>query len=350
MLVGAHYHRAPSDVLAGALALVGTVAWERSEWHVEPLVHLDCDPGHDDAVAILLGAYQGSVVSISTVGGNAPLPAVTENALLCTQLFGLEVPVGVGADRPLLRKASHAPEIHGEGGLAGPLTPALTRSVDRRDACELMLASAEANPGLWLVATGPMTNVAAALVAHPRLRDLIGGIAFMGGSTSFGNWTPAAEFNIWCDPEAAAVVLGSGVTPIRMVGLNVTHQVLIGSEETERIRLISGSLATFVADLYEFFRTAYEDHFFARSLAPLHDPCALLAVTHPDLFEFEDRHVVIDPSDGPSRGATVVDERGTKQGDAPNVEVAVGVDRDAIVKLVEQAVGTLSVAGGSPAS
>jgi inosine-uridine nucleoside N-ribohydrolase len=174
-------------------------------------IWLDCDPGHDDAVAMIMAARWADLIGISTVAGNSPVANTTINALVVAQVADLDVPVYAGADRPLVRTAVFAPNIHGESGLVGPTFPPLCRrAADGHGVDALLRASRHhgQDGDFWLVATGPLTNVALALRSDPSLVDRLAGIAIMGGGAGFGNTTAWAEFNIWADPEAASVVFG----------------------------------------------------------------------------------------------------------------------------------------------
>jgi inosine-uridine nucleoside N-ribohydrolase len=303
--------------------------------HRLPLL-LDCDPGHDDAVAIVVAAHFGELLAITTVSGNAPLARTTENALLVTQLFGIDVPVHAGADRPLVGEAKHAESIHGITGLDGPERPPLTRAAADGHAVDALIELTRQHDDVWLVATGPFTNVAQALTRDPGLARRVRGIAVMGGSTSFGNWSPVAEFNVVGDPEAAAVVLACGAE-IRMIGLNASHQVLVDAARTERLRVGGTPQATFIAGLYDFFRATYR-RVYAMDAAPMHDPCAVLAALQPELFEMHARHVEVETAGRFTRGMTVVDERGPGIGAPPNVRVVYGVDASGVLDRIEEAV------------
>ena len=300
-----------------------------------PRIILDCDPGHDDALALLFAAQHCDLLGVTTVSGNAPLGNTTRNALLTLQIAGLDVPVYAGAERPLVEGAKHAPDIHGESGLGGPVLPELTREPAGHDAVRFILETVRQTDNVWLVAVGPLTNVALALREAPDLAERLAGISVMGGSAGPGNRTATAEFNIWADPEAAHIVFESGV-PLIMCGLNVTHQFMIYEADVARIRALSNPVASFAADLLGFYGQAYADAFFGRAEGPLHDPCAVLALTHPELFEFGTRHVAIELRGEHTRGMTVVDERGNRARDAapPNVEVAYKLDRDAALELL----------------
>jgi inosine-uridine nucleoside N-ribohydrolase len=297
---------------------------------------LDCDPGHDDAAAIVLASSVADIVGISTVAGNAPLTQTTNNALLITQLFDIDVPVAPGAAAPLAGAAHHAPSIHGISGLDGPEHPPLTRTPIAQSAPDFLIEQTRKREGLWIVATGPLTNVALAIQRDPTICTRIAGISIMGGSATFGNWTAAAEFNIWADAEAADIVFRCGA-PIRMAGLNTTHEVLVEQHHVDELAVFGTPRATFMAELYRFFRSTY-DEAFGMPAAPMHDPCAVLAVTNPELFDLRPRHVQIEITGSLTRGMTLVDERGWGMGEAPNTEVLYNPNASAILQLIYQAV------------
>ena len=301
-----------------------------------PRIILDCDPGHDDAVALLLAAHTCDLLGVTTVSGNAPLHLTTHNALISAQIYGLDVPVYAGADRPLVAEAQHAAFIHGETGLGGPELPDLTRQAAGEDAVRFIIDTVRAQENVWLVAVGPLTNIALALRAAPDLAGKLGGVSIMGGSAGFGNVTPVAEFNIWADPEAADIVYRSGA-PLIMCGLNVTHQWLIDEETVHRIREVGGDAATFVADMLTYYSQAYGKKFSGRAEGPLHDPCAVLALSHPELLEFGVRHVAVECAGAHTRGMTVVDERGVKESEGGNVKVAYKIDAEGASKLLFEA-------------
>ncbi len=303
----------------------------------KPPVILDCDPGHDDAIALLLAAQHCEVLGVTAVSGNVPLELTTHNALITTQILGLDLPVHAGANRPLVAEAQHAEFIHGETGLGGPELPELEREVSSRNAVQFIIDTVRAKENIWLVATGPLTNVALALRSAPDLAERLAGVSLMGGSASFGNVTPVAEFNIWADPEAAEVVLSCGA-PIIMCGLNVTHQFMVGEADIAEIRSIENAAATFTADMLDFYAHAYSEKFYGRVEGPLHDPCAVLAVSHPELFTLEARHVGVETQGRHTLGMTVVDERGVKEMGASNVQVAYKVNREKALEILLDAV------------
>lgn len=305
----------------------------------KPRILLDCDPGHDDAIAIVVAAHHAELVGITTVAGNAPLDRTTHNALVLRDLLGIDVPVHSGASRPLIAEPHAAPAIHGVSGLDGADLPEPTTPLDSTDAVGFIVESVRTEEGLWLCAVGPLTNLAIALRAAPDLAGRIGGISVMGGG-SFGNRTPVAEFNVWADPEAAAAVFAYG-GPLVMAGLNVTHQFLATPDRIGAVEAIGGRLATTLASLLRFFSDAYR----ARSemeAAAVHDPLAVLALTHPGLFERRPRHVAVETGGRLTRGMTVIDERVLRDRPGPTCDVLTAVDAGAAWALVVEAVSAAS--------
>jgi inosine-uridine nucleoside N-ribohydrolase len=301
---------------------------------VRPTIVLDCDPGHDDALAIAVAGRHTELLGITTVAGNVPLPLTTRNALAMVAVLGLDVPVHAGSPRPLVAEPRTAEFIHGASGLDGPALPNALPEPASHDAVRFLVDTVRARPGqVWIVATGPLTNVALALRAAPDLAGSVAGISLMGGGVPWGNVTPAAEFNVLVDPEAADVVFRSGAR-IVMAGLNVTHQWLMGPAERARIRATGGRVAAFCADLLDFFGDAYARAFSGVPAGPLHDPIAVLALTHPELFEVVPHHVVIELTGTHTRGMTVADLRGVRRGAAPNVELLTRIDAAAATEAL----------------
>jgi len=299
-------------------------------------VVLDCDPGHDAALAFLLAGATTELVGVSAVSGNAPLEKTLRNALAVTQIAGLDVPVHAGATRPLVAAPRHAAFIHGESGLDGPTLPPLTRRPADGTAVRFLLESAEARDDLWLVATGPLTNVALALREEPGLAQRLQGISVMGGSYGPGNVTPTAEFNVLADPEAAAVVFGSGARLV-MAGLDLTHRFRVNPPRVAAIRALGNRTATFAAELLDAYGAAYARSFGPEVGVPLHDPCAVLALTHPALFTSEERHVDVELAGTLTRGMTVVDRRGGARGPAPNTTVLTDLDDERAFEVLRAA-------------
>jgi len=299
---------------------------------------IDCDPGHDDVMAILLGGRTLDLQGITPVHGNASLENTTRNARQTVEFAGLTaIPIAVGMPRPLVREPRYAPQVHGASGLDGPTLPPPTVPLHPQHAVEFILDRSHAIEDLYLVPVGPLTNIASALQRDPTLPARIKGISLMGGSLTFGNSTPTAEFNIYCDPEAAHVVFSSGI-PIKMVGLNVTHQVPATPERRAQIRAIGSRSSTHVADMLDF----YSRHEHAGG--SMHDPLAVAALVDPDILTFEPMHVAIELSGKHTYGMTVCDGRHLRpdpregaarapRGDPPNAEVAVAVNAERFWEL-----------------
>jgi pyrimidine-specific ribonucleoside hydrolase len=302
-------------------------------------VILDCDPGHDDALAIALACASPAldVLGVTTVAGNAELVATTRNALRVLTLLGrTDVPVAAGADRPLVRESLVQPQFHGETGLDGADLPEPGAAVRPEPAIELAaeLVRASETP-VTLVATGPLTNIALFLSAHRALNRRIGAISLMGGSLGVGNTTASAEFNIWQDPEAAAIVFESGV-PILMAGLDVTHQALALPSDVARLERIGNRTGRVFADLIRFFAVHHRDRY-GWDGPPIHDAVAVGVLVAPWLFHRRTMRIDVEMGDGLTRGRTVGDEQGIS-GRRPNAEVGVKVDREALLELVIDAV------------
>ncbi|HWL44029.1 MAG TPA: nucleoside hydrolase [Ilumatobacter sp.] len=312
-----------------------------------PSIILDCDPGHDDVVAIIAAAAHTELLGITTVAGNAPLDRTTHNACIFRDWLALPTTVHAGADRPLVTAPKFAAFVHGESGLDGADLPAPVRGPDSTDAVEFIVHTARAHPGLTLVPIGPLTNIALALRAAPDLAGNVAGISLMGGG-SYGNRTPAAEFNIWADPEAAAIVFAAGI-PLTMAGLDVTHQFLLTTERIGQVNELPGHLASVLADLFGFFNSNYIARHEGMPGAALHDPLAVLAVTHPELFERTRRHVVVETRGEHTAGMTVIDRRLVHDRDAENCDVLESVDADAAWALVLDAIARFSAATATTA-
>ena len=304
-------------------------------------VILDVDPGHDDAVAIMLacGAPELDLLAVTTVAGNAPLEKTTRNALRVLSLIGQTgVPVAAGASSPLRRPLSTAEDIHGESGLEGSEIPDSPLEPDGRRATELIAdALRDAPEPVTLIPTGPLTNIATFLREHPGLRERVARISLMGGSIGLGNTTPAAEFNIYVDPEAAREVFGSGL-PITMSGLEVTHQAGAGPAERGRLRAL-GRVGAVVADFLEFYAGTHEATF-GSDAPPLHDPVAVAAVLEPGLLKTRPMRVDVECESELTRGETVCDYYGVT-GEPPNAEVGVELDMEGFFELLYRSLGRL---------
>jgi pyrimidine-specific ribonucleoside hydrolase len=300
---------------------------------------LDVDPGHDDAVAIMLACAGLDLLAVTTVAGNVPLEKTTRNALRVLSLIGrTDVPVAAGASSPLHRPLHTAEDIHGQSGLEGPDIPDASSEPDERDATELIADTLrEAPEPVTLIPTGPLTNVATFLREHPELKERIARISLMGGSIGLGNTTPAAEFNVYVDPEAARAVFESGL-PITMSGLDVTHQAGAGRAERENLRTL-GRTGDVIAGLLEFFASTYESAF-GFDAPPLHDPVAVAAVMEPALLKTRPMRVDVECESELTRGETVCDFYGVT-GEPPNAEVGVELDREGFFDLLYRSLAYL---------
>jgi pyrimidine-specific ribonucleoside hydrolase len=297
------------------------------------------DPGHAAALAIALACASPGleVLGITTVVGNAPLELTTRNARRVLALLAREdVPVAAGADRPLLREAWVPSHVHGASGLDGADLPEPTVPLRAEPAIELQVELIRRWPRpVTLVPTGPLTNIALLLRAFPAIRERVAAISLMGGALGVGNTTASAEFNIWHDPEAAAIVFESGV-PILMAGLDVTHQALVLPEDIERLAGLGTRTGRVFADLMRFFGIHHRETY-GWAGPPVHDAVAVAVLVAPWLIGRRSLFVAVETGDGLTRGRTVGDERGVA-GRAPNAEVLVTLDRPAFLDLVVEAV------------
>lgn len=294
---------------------------------------MDCDPGHDDAIALLLvlASEAFAVRAVTVCAGNQTVDKTLENAKRIISLTGQRPRVARGVPQPLVRKLIVAPSVHGESGIDGPALPPSDLEEEPGGAVQLLYSEImQAKDPVTLVTTGPLSNVARLLLAHPDAADRIERISIMGGAVYGGNWTPAAEFNIYVDPEAADIVFRSGV-PILMSGLDVTHKALIYPEEVEQLRALGGTVPRITAELLDFFFGFHKAQGFAGS--PLHDACAVACLLAPELFQTKDYYVCIETQGRYTRGATVADVTGvTKQ--PPNATVCVDVCREGFFRLL----------------
>jgi purine nucleosidase/pyrimidine-specific ribonucleoside hydrolase len=297
---------------------------------------LDCDPGHDDAIALLLalGSPELELRGVTTVAGNQTLEKTTANALRVLELAGrADVPVAAGCARPLVRELYVAADVHGETGLDGPELPPPQAEPSAQHAVDFL---AEQLVGATLVATGPLTNVALLLARYPDARPER--IVLMGGAIAEGNVTPAAEFNIWADPEAAARVFGSGLD-VTMVGLDVTHRALVTRALAEQLRA-SGRVAEAVAELLDFYGVFHRE-VYGFDGSPVHDAVAVAHVIDPTLLEVERLNVRVDRESALCRGRTVVD-LWRRTGLEPNAGVAVGIESERFLRLLLERVARLT--------
>ncbi|ATM05640.1 TPA: pyrimidine-specific ribonucleoside hydrolase RihA [Raoultella planticola] len=299
---------------------------------------LDCDPGHDDAIAIVLAlaSPELDVKAITSSAGNQTPEKTLRNVLrMLTLLQRQDIPVAGGARKPLMRELIIADNVHGESGLDGPALPEPDFAPQSCTAVELMAKTLRESPQpVTIVATGPQTNVALLLNSHPELHDKIARIVMMGGAMVLGNWQPAAEFNIYVDPEAAEIVFQSGI-PVVMAGLDVTHRAQIHGLDIERFRQLGNPVATIVAELLDFFMEYHKDAKWGFTGAPLHDPCTIAWLLKPELFTSVERWVGVETQGKYTQGMTVVDYY-FLTGNQPNTTVLLDVDREGFVDLLAE--------------
>lgn len=299
---------------------------------------LDCDPGHDDAIAIVLAlaSPELDVKAITSSAGNQTPEKTLRNVLrMLTLLQRQDIPVAGGARKPLMRELIIADNVHGESGLDGPALPEPDFAPQNCTAVELMAKTLRESPQpVTIVATGPQTNVALLLNSHPELHEKIARIVMMGGAMVLGNWQPAAEFNIYVDPEAAEIVFQSGI-PVVMAGLDVTHRAQIHGLDIERFRQVGNPVATIVAELLDFFMEYHKDAKWGFTGAPLHDPCTIAWLLKPELFTCVERWVGVETQGKYTQGMTVVDYY-FLTGNQPNTTVLLDVDREGFVDLLAE--------------
>lgn len=279
---------------------------------------LDCDPGHDDAIALLLahGNPEIELLAVTTVHGNQTIEKVTRNALAVATVAGITgVPFAAGAHRPLVRVAEVAESIHGESGLDGPKLPEPAFAADERHAVDLIIDTIMSNePGtLTLVPTGALTNIALAVRKEPRIVERVKEVVLMGGGYHVGNWSASAEFNIVIDPEAAHIVFNEP-WKLTMVGLDLTHQALATPDVVAAIAAVDTAPARFVLELLEFFTQSYQD---AQGFdyPPVHDPCAVALVIDPTVMSVVRVPLDIELTGTLTLGMTVADFRAAAPAD-----------------------------------
>ncbi|BCG57875.1 ribosylpyrimidine nucleosidase [Paenibacillus sp. URB8-2] len=308
---------------------------------------IDCDPGHDDAIAILVAAAHPALdlLAITTVAGNAGLDQTTLNALKVCEMAGIgNVPVAPGAGRPLVRNGEAAPAIHGSSGMDGPVLPEPSLQAAEEHAVDLIIRRLMESEGdITLVPVGPLTNIALALRREPRIVPKIQEIVLMGGGT-FGNWTPAAEFNIWADAEAAQIVFGSGA-PVTMIGLDATHQALATPDINGRIGALGNRVSGFAYELLQYFGRTYKQ-FFNFDHPPVHDVCSVVYCIDPAIFDCRFLNVTVETKGELSYGMTLVDIHGVT-GRPPNINTALGLDHEKLWDVIIGALGRYGEGDGA---
>lgn len=295
---------------------------------------LDCDPGHDDAVAIMLAAINPKIelLGITVVAGNQKLEKTVNNALKVCNHLNLDVPVYSGMSRPMIREQLIADDIHGETGLDGPKFEELKIKAEDKHAVNFIIDTLmNSDEKITLVPTGPLTNIGMAIRFEPRIIEKINRIVLMGGSYQLGNMTPAAEFNILADPDAAHIVFSSGVKVV-MMGLDLTRQALATKEVVEKIKSLNNKASKLFVDLMEFF-AASQKNVFGWSAPPVHDPTTIAYIIDPECIEVKPMFCEIELWSERSYGRTLCDYFGILKKE-PNVDVAVKLDFDRFWNLI----------------
>ncbi|HJO41032.1 MAG TPA: nucleoside hydrolase, partial [Acidimicrobiales bacterium] len=303
---------------------------------------LDCDPGVDDAIAIITACRWTEIVGITSVSGNVPVEHTTSNALKMKKLLNIEAPIHSGASRPITSEPFHASHVHGQTGLGNTDLPEPDGLADSDDAVGFILEKTREEEGIHLIPIGPLTNIALAIKADPSLVNRVASITLMGGGAGIGNVTSAAEFNIFADPEAADLVFRSGAQ-LNMLGLNLTHQVLMGSVHADYCYALDTPVGKTAGDLLNFNGRTHGTEKGA-NVGAMHDPCAVLAVSHPDLFISKHRSVVVELEGSHTRGQTLVDEREWVDTEK-NCNVYYEVDSEKVIELILQAVSEVDPSG-----
>lgn len=300
---------------------------------------LDCDPGHDDAIAMLLAWGNPSIelLAVTTVTGNQTIEKVTNNALAIARVAGITgVPFAQGAHRPIVRDVKVAEGIHGDSGLDGPTLPEPTIELDPRHAVDLIIDTVMSHePGeVTLVPTGPLTNIALAVRKQPRIAERVKEVVLMGGGVHVGNWTAVSEFNILADPEAAHIVFNES-WPLTMVGLDLTHDALATPSVAADIAAVGTAPARFVGELLEFFGESYKDQQ-GFEYPPVHDPCAVAYVIDPSVMMTTKVPLDVELTGTLTLGMTVADFRSPAPADC-TTQVGAGLDHPKFWALVVDA-------------
>lgn len=298
---------------------------------------LDCDPGHDDALALTMAVASPKIelLAVTTSAGNQTPDKTLNNAMrMLTLLHREDIPVAQGNQTPLVKPLETAPEVHGKTGLDGADLPEPDFAVQEIPAIELIAKTLrESSDKVTLVVTGPMTNAALFLRVYPDLaKEKIDQIVFMGGAMGLGNWRPSVEFNIFVDPEAAKIVMNFGI-PLVMAPLNVTHKAQILKNEIEEIGKINNPVAHAFYGLLNFFEQYHENPKWGLKGAPLHDPCTIAWLIDPEMFETDWMNVDVETQGDLTRGETVCDYY-LLTGKPANTEVLLGIDREKFIKLI----------------
>ncbi|NET30956.1 MAG: nucleoside hydrolase [Cyanothece sp. SIO1E1] len=297
---------------------------------------IDCDPGVDDAIALLLALAaptELNILGITTVAGNVPLALTQTNARKICELAGQpDLPVYAGCARPILRPLITAESVHGTTGLDGADLPAPQMPLQTQHGVEFLVDTLlQSEDKITVVALGPLTNIAIALVKTPQITNKIRELVLMGGAITQGNITPAAEFNFYVDPHAAQVVFNAGMK-LTLISLDVTHQVITTPERLSAIRAINTPISRAAADLLSHYGADEVEHY-GMSGAPLHDPCVIAYLLQPDLFTYRDAYVAIETTSELTMGRSVVD-RWQTTGQTPNARVVETVNAKGFYQLL----------------
>lgn len=304
---------------------------------------IDCDPGHDDAIAILLAhAYRDklNILGITTVAGNQSIEKVTENALKIKELIGFDIPVIKGAAKPLIKPLRVAPEAHGITGMDGPELPTPKILPLEVNAVQWLYKTIMAVEGrVTLVPLAPLTNIALLISSYPEIKDKIELISLMGGGIGLGNITAAAEFNIYNDPDAAKIVFESEI-PIVMSGLDVTNIAYLDYDITEILKA-KGKYSKFVGELLDFYCVYGKKHGYQGN--SMHDPCAIAYLINESIFKGKMYNVSVETNEGMTRGMTLADKRIEAKDEDKNIKVLLEVDRKALSDLITGALDKLDM-------
>lgn len=296
---------------------------------------LDCDPGHDDAIAMLMAAKHPGIdlLGITIVAGNQTLNKTLPNGLHVCQHLGLDVPVYGGMPLPMVRKQIVAAEIHGETGLDGPVFAPLVKKAEKKHAVNYIIDTLLASEGdITLVPVGPLSNIGVAMRMEPKILPKIKEIVLMGGAYGLGNYTAAAEFNILADPEAAHVVFSSGV-PIVMMGLDLTNQTVCTMDIIERMEAVGNMAGKLFGDIMRFtFKT--QNQAFGLAAGPVHDATCVAYLIEPSIFTLREMYTEVDITNGPCYGRTVCDYFGSSK-QQPNAKVGITLNNGKFWDLVE---------------
>ena len=314
---------------------------------IKKKIILDCDPGHDDAVAIMLAIANNEIdlLGITCVGGNATLENTKLNALkICSLLNREDIPIYAGADKPIVFDLVTAEHVHGKSGLdtdGDPITLDKNHKIQDLHAVDFIIKTCkDSDVPIYLCPTGPLTNIALSLKKDPSIKDKIKEIIFMGGAAlCLGNITPSAEFNIYVDPHAANIVLNSGIA-ITMMGLDVTHKVNVNDSIINSIKSNNNKASLFFADLMNFYSRFHRD-LYKSNESPLHDPCVIAYLFNHKLFQGKKVHVQVEEKSELTRGETVVDWLGVKKLQ-PNCNVITEADSETFFKILKNELSKLN--------